>query len=149
MAAEPGQAVTILASGAKTTSASGAAVRIMDGHWMPRQVYVVLSTTAHATDAADTLDVYIDTSWDGSNWLNAIHFTQIAGNATPAAPLEVALLNGGTSSGGTSVLDPTADQSAGDVAPAHLGPFLRARWAVADSGDANTSHTFSVTAYGV
>jgi len=109
-----------------------------------RRLVVLLSITASAADAGDTLDVYVDVSLDGSNWLNAIHFTQQAGNGSAAK--EWAVLD--PSAPGTSVVAATSDAASGAVRPSLCGPYVRARWAIVDSGDGDQSHTFSVTAWG-
>lgn len=142
MIAGPGEVFTLAASAARTQSANGSAIAV--GH--RRRFMILCSITASATDAGDTLDAYVDVSPDGgTTWLNAVHFTQQAGNG--AARKEIAILD--PSNPGTAVVNVTSDASAGVVRPAAFGSFMRARWAIADSGDGNSSHTFSVTAYGV
>lgn len=135
-----GEAVTLTASAARTSNGSGGGVYI--GHLSRLQV--LLSITASATDAGDTLDVYVDVSPDGSTWLNAVHFTQQAGNG--AAVKQTATLD--RANPGTSVIAVTSDAAAGSVRPALWGLYARARWAIADSGNGNSSHTFAVTACG-
>ena len=49
---------------------------------------------------------------------------------------------------GTATFNVTSDAAAGAVRPAVHAPYLRARWAVVDSGDGNSSHTFSVVGWG-
>jgi hypothetical protein len=138
-----GEAFTLAASAARTADANGDWVFF--GGERSRFVFL-LDITASATDAGDTLDVYIDVSFDGTNSAaNAVHFTQQAGNG--AAATEYAVLD--TTAPGTSVVTATADAAAGDVRPALFGAYYRARWAVVDSGDANSSHTFSVTGYAI
>lgn len=41
---------------------------------------VLLSVTAAATAAGDTLDVYVQAAVDGTSWDDVIHFTQVLGN---------------------------------------------------------------------
>lgn len=140
MAVAEGGAFTLAASAARTSGANGTAVVV--GGW--RRAVVLLSVTASATDAGDTLDVYVDMlAPDGATWLNAIHFAQQAGAG--AAKKEFAVLD--TSNPGTASIAVTADAAAGAVRPALFGPQLRARWVIVDSGDGNSSHTFAVTAY--
>ena len=46
-----------------------------------RQATVVLNVTAAASEVDDTLDVYVDTSYDGgTTWVNIGHYTQVLGN---------------------------------------------------------------------
>lgn len=146
MAHEPGEIITLAASAARTTGASGTGVDLRDGHWMPKRIKCVLADTAHATDAGDTLDVYIDTSWDGTTWINAGHFTQIAGNASPTGGPKETITLSVEGTPGTAAVAVSSDAAAGAVRPGELWRYLRARWAIADSGDGNSSHTFSVIA---
>lgn len=133
------RALTLAASAARTVGASGTAVAGVD----PFNRYVVVcDITASATDAGDTLDVYVDVSLDGTKWLNAIHFTQQAGNG--AAKTMMAILD--PSNPGTSVFNMTSDAASGVTRPAAFGRYMRARWAIVDSGNGDQSHTFSVTA---
>src|SRR5262249_46652937 len=39
-----------------------------------------LDVTAAASDVADTLDVFVQSKFDGTNWVDIAHFTQILGN---------------------------------------------------------------------
>lgn len=136
-----GRLVTLAASAARTAGANGTPVTGLG--WV-RRLIVVLDITASATDAGDTLDVFVDVSPDGgTTWLNAVHFTQQAGNGSARA--EFAVLD--PSNPGTSVVNVTADAAAGAVRPALFGDAIRARWEIVDSGDADQSHTFSVKAF--
>ena len=137
-----GELITLAAAAARTEGANGTAVFIGGER---RRFIVICAISASATDAGDTLDVYVDFSLDGTTWYNAAHFTQQAGNG--AARTEYAVLD--PTNPGTSVINVTADAAAAAVRPALFGPYMRARWAIADSGDANSSHTFSVIAYAV
>lgn len=135
-----GTPYTLAASAARTAGATGTAQAI-EG-W--RRAIFLLSITASATEAGDTLDVFVDVSPDsGTTWVNAVHFTQQAGNG--AAKKEVAVLD--PSNPGTAVVDVTSDAAAAVVRPAVWGNQIRARWAIVDSGNANSSHTFEVIAF--
>lgn len=132
---------TLAASAARTASASEAAVHV-GGLW--RRAELVFDVTASATDAGDTLDVYVDISPDsGTTWVNAVHFAQQAGNG--AAKTEIAILD--PSNPGVATINVTADAAAGAVRPSVIGRTFRARSVLVDGGGANTSHTFSVKAY--
>jgi hypothetical protein len=132
---------TLAASVARTTGANGTPVAVPE--WV-RRLSVLLDISASATDAADTLDVYVD-ALIGAKWVNAAHFTQQAGNG--AAQSEVAILD--PSNPGTAALNVTTDAAAGAVRPAVFGSKLRARWAIVDGlANANQSHTFSVEVVG-
>jgi hypothetical protein len=138
-----GETITLAASAARTASANGTTVHVASG----RSRYVVLLSIADAslTAAADTLDVYVDLSPDGgTTWVNAIHFTQRAGDASGAAK-EVAILD--SASAAATVTNVTSDAASGAVRPYVFGNAIRARWAIVDSGDHNSSHTFGVSAF--
>jgi hypothetical protein len=135
-----GMALTLAASAARTAGGNGTAVGGLGGF---RRFVFLLSITASAADAGDTLDVYVDASLDEATWVNAVHFTQQAGDG--AARKEVAVLD--PSNPGTSVVNVTSDAASGAVRPAVWGPYLRARWAIADSGNGDSSHTFSLVGY--
>ena len=135
-----GELVTLAASAARTASANGTAVQLNGER---KRLVVVCAITASAHEAGDTLDVYVDFSLNGTTFYNAVHFTQQAGNG--AARTEYAVLD--PSNPGTAVINVTADAAAAAVRPALFGPYVRARWAIVDSGDADSSHTFSVIAY--
>jgi len=136
-----GETFTLAASAVRTAGANGS--------WVPflgeRSRFVfVCDITASGVAAGDTLDVYIDVSFDGTNSAgNAVHFTQQAGNA--AAKKEFAVLDSQTP--GTSVVVATADAASGAVRPALFGAYYRTRWAIVDSGGGTQTHTFSVTGY--
>jgi len=133
-----GAVVSLAASAERTASADGTAV---SGVGIYRRVVLVLDVTEAATAAGDTLDVYVDVSLDGASWINAVHFDQVLGNG--GAKQYYAVLD--ASNPGTSVIDASADASAGDVRPALFGAYMRARWAVVEADDA--AFTFSVVGY--
>ena len=138
---QKGELITLAASAARTAGANGTAVYVGGER---KRFVIVNAITVSATEAGDTLDVYVDCSLDGVTWYNAVHFTQQAGNG--AARTEYAVLD--PSNPGTSVINVTADAAAAAVRPALFGPYLRARWAIVDgNANANSSHTFSVLAY--
>ncbi len=138
-----GELITLAASAARTANGNGSWFYIGGERSI---LGIVLDITASATDAGDTLDVYIDFSFDGTNAIgNAVHFAQQAGNG--AAARYYAMLM--PTSGLTTPTTITSDASAGVVRPELFGPYIRARWAIADSGNGNSSHTFSVQAWAV
>lgn len=135
-----GEVVTLAPSAARTAGGNGVAVDLCGER---RRIIVVNAITASAADAGDTLDVYVDWSIDNVTWYNAIHFTQQAGNG--AARTEFAMLD--PANPGAAVVNVTTDAAAGVVRPALIGRYIRARWAIVDSGDGDQSHTFSVVCY--
>jgi len=104
---------------------------------------ILLDITASATDAGDTLDVYIDVSPDhGTTYINAVHFTQQAGNGSAAK--EYAVLE--ATNPGTSVVTATSDAASGAVRPGMWGTHMRLRYVIADA-NADASHTFSAKVF--
>jgi hypothetical protein len=104
---------------------------------------VLCDITASLTAAGDTLDVYVDVLGpDGVTWINAIHFTQQAGNGA-AKKMWAILTAAGTP--GTAVVDVTTDAASGVVRPYLYGAQMRARWTQVQVTDVR--HTFSVTVY--
>lgn len=138
---EQGELVVLASSTARTADGNGEWVPVLGERV---QFSWLLDITASATDAGDTLDVYIDVSFDGVNSAgNVVHFTQQAGNGSAAS--EIAIVGASATTTSTTVV--TSDAAAATVRQGFTGPYWRARWEVADSGNANSSHTFSVTGY--
>lgn len=63
----------------------------------------VLDVTSAASAVDDTLDVYVQTKLDGTNWVDVVHFTQVLGNGgakryvaklAPAAQAQAEFENG-------------------------------------------------------
>lgn len=137
---QQGESITLAASAARTVGANGTAIYI-GGERI--SLAFLLDITASATAAGDTLDVYVDVSFDNVTWINAIHFTQQAGNGT--AKKEYAMLTAGSALATVTVVTP--DAASGVIRPDIFGAYYRARWALVDGGGGDTSHTFSVTGY--
>lgn len=129
-----------LAPSAARTDASGATLAPVKIPTDATRAEILLNITASATEAGDTLDVYIDVSPDGgTTYINAVHFTQQAGNG--AAKKMVAVLD--PSNPGTSVFDVTSDCASGAVRPALWGTDMRLRYTIVEVTGDNASHTFS------
>ena len=140
---QQGELVTLFTAGARTVGANVAGTAF-DLRGERRRLSIVQNITASATDAGDTLDVYVDWSLDNATWYNAVHFTQKAGNT--AAIIEFATLDPTTP--GATVTDVTADAASGVVRPAVFGRYLRGRYTVVEAAGAGAaSHTFSLLAY--
>ncbi len=140
------ETLTLKAAGAVTAAGT------VEGDWVTglggyRQIAVQLKLTDAKADVGDTLDVYIDTSFDGGTTaVNCIHFTQVLGNGADAIT-EVAILDpGGTP--GTDVVDATSDLASGKVSPTLCGDALRVRYVVVADADEveDQSFNFSVVA---
>ena len=127
-------AVTLLASAEQTATGAGDAVRLPG---IVNALSFVLDVTAAATAAGDTLDVYVQTKIDGTNWLDVQHFTQVLGNggakryiAKIAAGAALTEFENGTGLGAPAVRN-------------LLGDDWRVRWVIAEADAA--AFTFSVT----
>jgi len=139
---EIGEAFTLRASAisAATAGTNGTAVTI-NGE---RLIYTfILACTDVATDALDTLDVYIDTLYGTATWINAVHFTQIIGTDANTTSFFATVMpeNLGVS---TNI---TTDCAVG-IVRGIVGSQWRARWVVIDA-DADASFIWSLTAYAV
>lgn len=130
--------VTLLAAttpAAGAVSASGAAVRLPR---MGNGLVFQLDVTAAATDAADTLDVQVETMIDGTNWVDVCSFTQVLGNG--GAMKHVAKIMTATA----QAMFKDAALAAGSVR--HLfGDQWRVSYVQVDA-DSDAEFTFSVTA---
>lgn len=118
------------------TGAFGSAVRLAG---MVNGFAFILDVTAAATDVTDTLDVYVQTKIDGTNWVDVVHFTQVLGNggekryiAKIAAGLATTEFEVGAALGAAAVRN-------------LLGDEWRVKWVTVDA-DADASFTFGVTA---
>lgn len=88
-----GADVRVLAShAARTASGQGAAVEMKA---RARWLVFELCVTALGAGGGDTLDVYLQQSWDGSNWDDVAHFPQLNG-VNPAQVLMAAFPIGKT-----------------------------------------------------
>lgn len=109
------------------------------------ELVVVLDVTAAATDAGDTLDVYVDTSFDGgSSFVNIGHFTQVVGNG--GAKKYIMSFKANPIAASNCVAFGT-DQSASAALQIGFGDRLRIRTVSVDASTANISFTYSVKAF--
>lgn len=105
-----------------------------------KKAVFLLNVTAAAGDATDYLNVFIDVlAPDGATWLNAVHFTQVAGNS--AAIKHYAILD--STAVAATTFDVTSDCTSGVTKPYIWGPTVRARYTLVATGDV----TFAVTAH--
>jgi hypothetical protein len=138
------QRVYTLAASAARTDAAGATITAIEIPDRAERAGVLLDITASATEAGDTLDVYIDVSPDnGTTYLNAGHFAQQAGNGSAAKQFLVL----DRSNPGTSSIAVTSDAAAGVVRPAVWGTHMRLRYTIVEVTGDNASHTFGSTVF--
>ena len=102
-----------------------------------------LIVSAAATDAGDTLDVYVQHSPDGgTTWDDFIHFTQVLGNG--GAKAFIAQWNALASPESELHVPSDAAMAAG-VLQGPVGNTVRIKWVIVNAGAANQSFTFSVS----
>lgn len=124
------------ATDADGTTASGTLPGVGDASTIEFE----LDVTVAATAVDDTLDVFIQTTIDGTNWIDVVSFTQVLGNG--GAKRYVAKI---TKSEPQAMFEASAALAAGSVRNI-LGKRYRARWAITDAGADDASFTFSITA---
>lgn len=137
---------TLRASSARTIAAgatvSGEAVKLQENY---EQLVVTLDVTIAATAAGDTLDVFIDTSFDGgTTWVNIGKFTQVLGNGGAKKFLMSFKSNPIASS---NVVPIGTDQTAGNALQIGFGDRIRYRDALTDATTQDASFTYSVSAF--
>lgn len=135
--------MVLAASEARTADGNGDPVVLFtdpESRRNVRGVALVCDVTNADTDAGDTLDVFVQTQLDGTNWVDVAHFTQVIG--TDAAKRFFAKLVPALAE---AMFENATTLGAGSIR--HLiGERFRARWVIVDSGDADQTFTFSVTA---
>jgi hypothetical protein len=134
---------TLRASAAQATAGTvtGTAIALQQAF---KEMSVQLIVSAAGTDAADTLDAYIDTSFDGgTTWVNVGHFTQVLGNGG-AKTFVMSFCN--ANPGATAVVNVTSDASAGATRQIGFGSQIRYRGVMVDA-DANGSFTYELKAF--
>lgn len=132
---------SLFASAVRATAVAGQAGTAIDCAGAKRAV-VVLDVTAMGGVAGDVLDVFVDVLV-GAKWLNAIHFTQVAGNG--AAQTKFAVLD--PSNPGAAEINATSDAASGAVRPAAIGAQMRGRYTLVDAGAHGQSSTFSLDVF--
>lgn len=134
-----GENKVLFASAAVTADATETAITGFEGY---SQVQLQMKCSAAASTANDKMNVYIDTTFDGTNWINIAQFTELLGNG--GAKEELYTINPGAMTA-TTPINIAADAAAG-AARHILGDRLRARFDITDdSGSA--SFTIAVNAF--
>lgn len=127
--------MAILVPSNTVTSSGNAPINLS----LPESVVFQLNVTAAATAAGDTLDVYLQSSVDGTTWDDFVHFTQVLGNG--GAKRFIAQWNSRIAP--TAALHAATDGSlAAGVAQGPVGSTLRAKWVVVSASA--PSFTFSI-----
>ena len=137
------KAATLFASATRATAiANSGGTAVTNLANMSRAIFL-LDVTATAGVAGDVLNVFVDVlAPDGLTWLNAVHFTQVAGNS--AAIQHYAAID--ATNVAATTFDVTADCNAGVTKPYLWGSAIRGRYTLTDAGAHGQSVTFSLTA---
>ena len=132
------EVVTLSASATSTATNTGTtAVRLPAA----QAFAFVLDQTLAAADADDTLDVFVQTKLDGTNWVDVVHFTQTVGTGTDALRYVAKI------SAHIATAEFENGSALGAAAIRHLmGDEWRVRWVIVDPTGSDASFTFSVTA---
>jgi hypothetical protein len=106
----------------------------------------VLNVTAAAAAGGDTLDVWVQHSWDeGTTWDDFIHFTQVLGSGGALVHVAQWVIEGGTP---TNQLHKAATKTlAVGVNQGPIGAQQRVQYTTATAGTAN--FTFAVVVEGI
>lgn len=106
----------------------------------------MLNVTAAATDATDTLDVYLQSSIDeGVTYDDFVHFTQVLGNGGAKKFLaEWMARTGAPNNPETEMHAPSDAAMAAGVKQGPVGPLWRVKWVIVDPGAGVASFTFSL-----
>jgi hypothetical protein len=135
------QTLRVSAAQAVAGTVTGTAVALQQAF---KELSVQLVVSAAGTDVGDTLDVYVDTSFDGgTTFVNIGHFTQVLGNGG-AKTFIMSFCN--ANPGTTAVVNVTSDAAAGATRQIGIGSQIRYRGVMVDA-DANGSFIYSVTAF--
>ena len=137
------QTATLFAAATRAAAVANSAGASVEDTAAAKRVCILLDVSATAGVAGDVLDVFVDVLGpDGTTWLNAVHFPQVAGDA--AAVKHFAVLD--PSAPAATSFNVTADCAAGDTRPYLWGLALRGRYTLVDAGGHGQSVAFSLTA---
>ena len=136
----PGRPIVVnqelLPSAARVVTGIGDVV-VLDGFAV---LYLQLDVTAAATDAGDTLDIFLQTTIDGTNWVDIYHFTQAIGTGGAKRYFGKVMFDAAlTEFENATALGVAAGRSI-------AGSQYRVRWEIVEVDAAG--FTFSVTANG-
>jgi len=134
------KAATLLPSATRTGAAANVAGTAVTNLANLTRAALLLDVTATAGGAGDVLNVYVDVlAPDGVTWLNACHFTTVAGDS--AAIKHYATLD--ATAVAATTFDVSADCASGVTKPYLWGSSMRGRYTTTNAG---ASVTFSLSA---
>lgn len=130
------EVVTVHASAQRSASGNTQSTPVTIPAGIPG-LAIQFDVTAAASAVDDTLDLFLQTTLDGTNWIDIAHATQVLGNG--GAKQFVAKIGAGLAE---ALFAPSASLAAGSVRNI-LGDKLAARWAIG-VGAGTHLFTFSV-----
>ena len=137
---------TLVASAARTADGNSGALTPLPHPELVRSARFVLDVTAAATEAGDTLDVYVQHTYDGTNYTDLAHFTQILGNGGAKTFMAEWFRDTSPETEHRPPQDAALAASA-VLQGGQIGTSMRVKWVVVDVATTlNQSFTFSVTA---
>lgn len=134
--------VILQASGAQTVSGNSGALPAASHFEAIEGGILVLDVTSAGSVAGDTLDVYVQHSWDdGTSFDDFVHFTQVLGNGGAKKFLAYWLIYGGSPT--TPLKAPQDGALAVGVQQGPVGNIWRVKWTIVNGGGTH-AFTFSV-----
>jgi len=122
---------------AATATGTGTAVAAPGGRIGAMQF--IFDLTSAASTGSDTLDVYVETTLDGTNWIEIVHFAQVTGSATTYQ------MAGKIVAGLKEDLFTTSATLAASAHRDLFGSQYRAKWTITDdSGSASFAFTVNM-----
>lgn len=134
----PTEGITLVASAAVTETSTGTTAVELSS--VGDSLVFQLDVTAAATAVDDTLDVFIQTTVDGTKWTDVVAFTQVLGNG--GAKRFLAKIS---KTEPQAMVENATALSAGSIRQ-FFGRQYRARYVVVDTDTDDASFTFSITA---
>jgi hypothetical protein len=108
----------------------------------------ILNVTAAAAAAGDTLDVWVQHSWDdGTTFDDFLHFTQVLGNGSTLKHLCAWTMQSTAPAAMHKAVTKTLTAAASPLL-GPIGPIWRAQYTTATAGTANFTWSVSVQQYG-
>lgn len=134
---------TLLASAARTVSGNSGLLTGVRWGLIEAAIFE-FALSAAATDANDTLDVFLQSSHDGgTTWDDFVHFTQAIGTGGAQKFLAKWIRDIAPEREHGAAQDGVL--AASSVLQGLIGPDVRVKWVIVDPTGANASFTFSVS----
>jgi len=133
-------AKTLVASAARTESGNSGSLTPFAATKSIKAYLFLLTVSAAATAAGDTLDVYVQHSPDdGTTWDDFVHFTQVLGDGGAKKFIATSMRDVTPES---EIKAPADAALAAGVLQGPISPTLRVKWVIVETDAA--SFTFSV-----